>query len=32
VSLEEMVLAYLGQSDGALSTREADAAELEVWQ
>jgi ABC-2 type transport system ATP-binding protein len=32
VSLEEIVLAYLGQSDGAPSTREADAAELEVWQ
>ena len=32
VSLEEIVLAYLGQSDGAQSAREADAAELEVFQ
>jgi ABC-2 type transport system ATP-binding protein len=32
VSLEEIVLAYLGQSDGAPSTREADAAEMEVSQ
>jgi len=32
VSLEEIVLAYLGQSDGAQSAREADAAEMEVGQ
>jgi ABC-2 type transport system ATP-binding protein len=32
VSLEEIVLAYLGQSDGATAVREADAAELEVSQ
>jgi ABC-2 type transport system ATP-binding protein len=32
VSLEEIVLAYLGQSDGATAAREADAAELEVSQ
>jgi ABC-2 type transport system ATP-binding protein len=32
VSLEEIVLAYLGQSDGATAAREANTAEMEVWQ